>query len=419
MVRAVRRADRCRWILAAPRALEMVLTVAIVLTGCRSYVGRTAPPEQTSSEAAKLAIASSDDQLPQGIFRAGKSPILNVQLPTGKDRSAHLQFVDQKTGYFSGGSQIWSTHDSGSKWEVVSDFRGKEVEDLQFADAQYGWGLVDDGAYERGAVWRHLYETSDGGRRWERLPQPETLGFSGLTISRLALLSNNLEGWVGGAEYRPITDREKKEEDLPSTRLSSGHEQGLCVAIYHSNDRGRTWQRQQAPRAWGYLNDLFILDSTHGWACGLWLSLRLAGDHWRIIEEGSHGKPHCLAAEAGAPTIEPKTVYFLNQKLGWVSNSNGYVGRSTNGGLSWSDICNLQPDRTEIAPYFTLIHFCTPLIGFALNTEQILWRTEDGGATWRPIPIDDRIAGAYFLDSENGWAVGNNNTYRIQVSSVR
>jgi hypothetical protein len=65
------------------------------------------------------------------------------------------------------------------------------------------------------------------------------------------------------------------------------------------------------------------------------------------------------------------------------------------------------------------MHFCTPLVGFALNTEQTLWRTEDGGVTWRPIRIDDRIACAYFLDSENGWAIGTNNTYRIQVSSVR
>jgi photosystem II stability/assembly factor-like uncharacterized protein len=417
MVHVVSHAGRS--ILATLRAPAIVLAVGIGLASCGNNVGRTSPREQAGHEAAKPAIASSGDQLPPGIFRTGKSPIFDTQIPAGRDRWAQLLFIDKQTGCFGAGNHVWWTHDGGDSWHLVSDFDGKEVEDLQFSDHLYGWALVLDNPKEFGVTPPHLYETADGGRSWERLPQPETPGFSGLIISRLALLPNSLEAWVGGTENRPITDRERKENDLPATRLSSGDGQGVCVAIYHSKDRGRTWQRQKAPRDWGNLNDLYILDAGHGWACGLWFSLRLVGDRWRIIEEESFGQPHCLVAETGAPPIEPMTIYFLNHKLGWISNANGYVGRSTDGGVSWSDICKLKAGQAGIPAYFTLIHFCTPLVGFALNSEQTLWRTEDSGVTWRPIPIADRIAGAFFLDSENGWAVGNNNTYRIKVSSMR
>jgi hypothetical protein len=62
------------WILAALGAPAIVLAVGIALTSSGTYVGRTSPRDQAGSEEAKPSIASSDDQLPPGIFRPVSPP---------------------------------------------------------------------------------------------------------------------------------------------------------------------------------------------------------------------------------------------------------------------------------------------------------------------------------------------------------
>lgn len=93
-------------------------------------------------------------------------------------------------------------------------------------------------------------------------------------------------------------------------------------------------------------------------------------------------------------------VFFLpsDTRYGWACSIDGYVVRTTDGGVTWR---GTSPGR----PFLEYVQFLTPLIGYTSGPAGI-YRSDDGGATWADItpldPNDEQSWGSYFLNQNEG-----------------
>jgi photosystem II stability/assembly factor-like uncharacterized protein len=100
---------------------------------------------------------------------------------------------------------------------------------------------------------------------------------------------------------------------------------------------------------------------------------------------------------------ELNAIYFINKDIGYTCGRNGYVGKTTNGGSSWTDI--------SISKAFKLhdLYFIDSLTGYVVGLNALIYKTIDGGINWtedRPITGETEIKSVCFKDTSYGVAVG-------------
>ncbi len=98
-------------------------------------------------------------------------------------------------------------------------------------------------------------------------------------------------------------------------------------------------------------------------------------------------------------------IYFINDSIGWGVNANGYIYKTTNGGISWDM-------QMETFNYFRSVEFFDSNVGIAGTLDYAIYRTEDGGDSWTNI-IDAfhdtviGICGMDVVDANTIFACGN------------
>ncbi|MBK9246881.1 MAG: hypothetical protein IPM69_01905 [Ignavibacteria bacterium] len=117
-------------------------------------------------------------------------------------------------------------------------------------------------------------------------------------------------------------------------------------------------------------------------------------------------------------------VYFLpsNPLYGWVCGFDGYMLRTTDGGLTWQGVTITFFDPQDSrAPMLESVSFVTPLIGYTSGKHGI-YKTSDGGVNWTdvtPQNIDrQRLWGCFFLNTNVGLVVGGGCPYFDPVQKV-
>jgi photosystem II stability/assembly factor-like uncharacterized protein len=156
-------------------------------------------------------------------------------------------------------------------------------------------------------------------------------------------------------------------------------------------------------------------------------SCRNRGGH-RSSQTIKHRTTRCRADRAapansaGIGEAAGAKEYFdsLDPYEGWVGGEGGVVYHIEDGGERWEEV-QPGPERNEASEEieFRDIFFISKSVGWAKGLRGELFRTLDGGKSWRPLSFSIPgegwdINSIYFLNRNDGWAVGwgpDNNVY--------
>ena len=165
-------------------------------------------------------------------------------------------------------------------------------------------------------------------------------------------------------------------------------------SILRTRDSGATWERMannlsNSPVA------LFMWDDLRGIAVGE------GGQVYRT--------PNGFETITGAqnPTFgELSCVFFVNDTLGWAGSLTGKIFRSTNSGVSWTQMNSGQ----STSNFMTAIQFLDTQTGYASCSGGEMLKSTDGGLTWQSVgPFDQLVLPRdfHFYNDQLGVAVGS------------
>jgi photosystem II stability/assembly factor-like uncharacterized protein len=361
-----------------------------------------APAEQTPAK-----DETQSEPFPDWLVKVGELP----EHDAGETQGFSIAFVSQSVGWLANGAKLWRTTDGGAHWELVYS-KGKAswldpeaIDEFKFINPADGWMLANN----------HLYRTHDGGRT---LGMPKVDGY----FTTLDFLPGGKVGWMGGSVCGPLW----KDESAANRFYCSAPENiASFAAVFVTRDGGRTWRRQPVSRLTGTIGHLRMRSERSGFAIGQAGAFRYEGGRWLDAEsqmphddegQSMYGE-RCLDIVIGMPTYCPVSFHFTDDKHGWLSNSDGYLCRTGDGGRTWVDISRGaeegQPVDAPVPPFFTDFYIGADGSGMALDTDGDLQLTGNGGVTWARATEREAFVGMFALDAERVWLIGADGVYGL------
>lgn len=230
--------------------------------------------------------------------------------------------------------------------------------------------------------------------RWVMIMLLLGLGWLGAEDSH----AQSPDGQSGGWERQAIATADDLHSGFflnDATGWLVTHSTGL---VLHTTDGGRSWSTQTRLEA-GYLESIFFADQKNGWICG---------DKGRIYRTEDGGKNWRQIGDS-RPELVFSAVHFFNRKQGLLVGMNtqsrqSVLFESSDGGKSWRDN-SAKVSGTGLSGAITFINRQIGLIA-AFNS---LLRTTDGGKSWQAIGLGQGVVirDITFLDGLTGFAVGH------------
>lgn len=302
-----------------------------------------------------------------------------------------VDFVDADYGWATGpGRVLLKTDDGGTRWTPQFTF-SSPIRQIDFIDQNRGWAVGDGGA---------LFETVDGGTRWT----PISATTANLTGIRMETAT---QGWAVGDRGTLLRFDGTGWTTVPSgTTISlkgvapSGENAAWGVGDYGMVTFASSQEtpRVQNPTNTSEVYGPFFIDSRNGWS---------VGSNARIFRTQDGG------------TTWSQPVRDWRRDIRWTRLSNPARLCNKNPDGSWAeDPATALCIRTGSIHLYH-VFFLTPLKGWAVGQPSLILSTEDGGLTWTEQNVDPYAedcyqcakAGVYlrqvqFADENNGWAVG-------------
>ncbi len=153
----------------------------------------------------------------------------------------------------------------------------------------------------------------------------------------------------------------------------------------------------------------FLDDELHGFAIG---SAAGPGSNLTRIYQTSDGGDHWLAMNFPINNaVAMSGISFVSPLIGWVVGANGLIFKTVNGGASWSS------QASGLAANLVKVQFINDQEGWATagansGAAFVVLKTTNGGATWQNLSFgNDAYASnsMFFLDAQHGWIAGFNN----------
>ena len=162
------------------------------------------------------------------------------------------------------------------------------------------------------------------------------------------------------------------------------------------------------------LRAVYFVDAWTGWAAGD------GGTVYQTVDGGKEWSQIKSAAVAGK-VVDVNKIYFVNENKGWMlaesrdkknEEAQTVLLSTDDGGQIWQHIS---------VPNIRSFHFIDAKNGWAVGKNTTMLKTTDGGLRWRQVENLQRLVGlpvesaasnfgfsdVYFLNKEMGWAVGN------------
>jgi photosystem II stability/assembly factor-like uncharacterized protein len=288
---------------------------------------------------------------------------------------------------------LWRTQDGGGHWDKTpGQAVGGKFYSVNFINELNGWAVGTVGS-----VW----QSDDGGRTWlqiSKLEVPNSKDWSFLSSEQIRFI-DSLTGWIvetfgiwrtedGGINWqrvlaigdRGITGQPSGAAFLSSSVAVVSSDDGK---VYRTEDSGKTWQVQTVFQD-GDIRDISFADEHTGWLTGYG-----PPDQVAVFYRSTDGGRSWRRSPVRDGKMSAYSMQFLDNREGWAvgagrrvhdgdsSPPKGLVMRTTDGGDNWKEV---QVPSAEQS--FEQIHFADSLHGWLLAREDV-YRTEDGGKTWR------------------------------------
>jgi photosystem II stability/assembly factor-like uncharacterized protein len=200
----------------------------------------------------------------------------------------------------------------------------------------------------------------------------------------------------GGNSWLTSFQTAGAEEDFTSLYFIDSL-QGWCVgwrSLLKTTNGGITWERQIMNRGYSFRSVVFA-DAQRGWLAGDFDLLRTTdgGNTWDTTNIPRY--------------YQFTSMCFINQRTGWVATYQGIIFRTTDAGISWTQV----PAPWGPWVSYNSIWFVDSLRGWAggMGSQfgSIFISTTDGGNSWaiHSRPYGYRIKSIHFADSLHGWVV--------------
>lgn len=112
-----------------------------------------------------------------------------------------------------------------------------------------------------------------------------------------------------------------------------------------------------------------------------------------FVVKGSHRQPAAVVTSDGGahweltkPAELPVSLFFLNEGLGWMVAEEG-LWKTTEAGRSWTKVCGLPKGRIQ------RVFFLDADNGWAVGYKKTVLETHDGGVKWTPVQAAATLPG--------------------------
>lgn len=257
-----------------------------------------------------------------------------------------------------------------AQWFSLDPGTSSHIYCVHFSDNSKGWICGNNNL---------IKQTDDGGETWENT------AFHG--------------GTNGSSDFNWYGIFAANENDVYACGSKFIWDRFLFNYAYTTSG-GTSWDYQSNwGNAAGSWRQVFFIDDQHGWKIGTQAGNGWVG-HTTTGVENFNNSP--VFDDQGL-----KSVHFVDQNTGWVSGTNGFIAKSTDAGVSWTE---LQTGLTT--EDLNKVFFINSMTGWAVGDEDdmgIIIKTTDGGASWNAvnIPATMELNGLYFVNENVGWACGS------------
>lgn len=288
-----------------------------------------------------------------------------AQSPQNGQKQDDVFFLSHNLGWSVNGSgRIYKTINGGATWTKILDKPCTYFRCIGFMDSLHGFaGNIGMDYFPNVTDATPLYRTNDGGQSWEPVTTingPAPKGLCAIQVVSPQVIVAG--GRVGGPAY-----------------------------LIRSTDGGSTWKSQSMDSQIAMLTDLYFTSPDTGFVFGgtdpnvqfskaVILRTVDGGLNWNTVYQST--RPFELIWKAHFPT--PTTAYAT--LLSYAPNTlERFVAKSTDGGLSWSDI----PLVNNGAKAFG-VGFLNENTGW-VGCDNSIYETKDGGQNWTPKNIGQYV----------------------------
>jgi len=280
----------------------------------------------------------------QNGFASGKAEVFSIvattdggntwtpRYPDNRFDLAAIQFVTPQHAFAlaSGAGVIFESADSGTTWAFNYGSPQCNFSSISFPTADEGW------AAGGGADGPCLYQTTDGGKKWNK-------SFQGATD---ASVRDAFADFLGGSSTIPLSDLiSHANQDCgwhTNIKFATADDGWLLVScsscfsggflILRTLDAGGKWGYVWGPTSClmgcqtitGGRHPLFFLDADNVWRQG------------KIVQHSPDGGRTWSPNDESVECCESGPVFFVDAQHGWTLFNSGYIGTTTDGGLTWT-----------------------------------------------------------------------------------